>query len=94
MKKIYIQVCVNLQICRKLRCFFGKIYTADENFTRPLVATVATNSKSAMTQTVIVTMIAVMCMKSTPEEPDETKQLGKDGDGRDNNNDDDDDNGY
>ena len=43
-----------------------------------------------MTQTVIVTMV---CMKSTPEEADETKQLGKDGDGRDNN-DDDDDNGY
>ena len=39
-------MCVNLQICRKLHCFFGKIYTADENFTRPLVATVATNSKS------------------------------------------------
>ena len=27
--------------------FSGKIYTADKNFTRPPVATVATNSKSA-----------------------------------------------
>ena len=27
--------------------FYGKIYTANKNFTRPPVATVATNSKSA-----------------------------------------------
>ena len=27
--------------------FYGKIYTADKNFTRPPVATVATNFKSA-----------------------------------------------
>ena len=29
--------------------FSGKIYTADKNFTRPPVATVATNSKSGST---------------------------------------------
>ena len=31
---------------RETALFSGKIYTADKNFTRPPVATVATNSKS------------------------------------------------
>ena len=35
----YVRICV----------FLGKIYTADTNFTRPTVATVATNSKSVKT---------------------------------------------
>ena len=33
----------------KTALFSGKIYTADKNFTRPPVATVATNSKSGPT---------------------------------------------
>ena len=45
MKKVYIKMCVN-KICKKLRCFLEKKYKADKNFTRPPVATVATNSKS------------------------------------------------
>ena len=39
-------MCVNLQNMEETALFSGKIYTADKNFTRPRVATVATNSKS------------------------------------------------
>ena len=46
MKKVYIKVFVNLQNVQETALFSGKIYTADKNFTRPPVATVATNSKS------------------------------------------------
>ena len=38
---------MNLQNMWEAALFSGKIYTADKNFTRPPVATVATNSKSA-----------------------------------------------
>ena len=48
MKKVYIKVCVNLQNMQETALFSGQIYTADKNFTRPLVATVATNSKSVI----------------------------------------------
>ena len=44
---------LNLGVCKlakyvikRLRCFLGKIYTADKKFTRPLVAEVATYFKS------------------------------------------------
>ena len=40
-------MCVNLQNMYETALFSGKIYTADKNITRPPVATVATNSKSA-----------------------------------------------
>ena len=39
-------MCVNLQNMEETALFSGKIYTADKNFTRPPVATVATNFKS------------------------------------------------
>ena len=43
-----MKVCVNLQNMEETALFSGKIYTADKTFTRPPVATVATNSKSAL----------------------------------------------
>ena len=46
MKKVYIKVFVNLQNVQETALFSGKIYTVDKKFTRPPVATVATNSKS------------------------------------------------
>ena len=45
-KTFYIEVCLNLQNIEETALFYGKIYTADKNFTRPPVATVATNFKS------------------------------------------------
>ena len=42
--------------------FSGKIYTADKNFTRPPVATVATNSKS-------VRFLSQLCAKTTKIQP-------------------------
>ena len=45
-KKFYIAVCLNLQNMWETALFSGKVYTADKNFTRPPVVTVATNSKS------------------------------------------------
>ena len=40
-------VCVSLVVlrilCKKSRCFFGKIYTGGKHFTRRPVVTVATN---------------------------------------------------
>ena len=44
MNEVYIKVCVILQNMLEAS---GSFYTADKNFTRPPVATVATNSKSA-----------------------------------------------
>ena len=45
-KTFYNKVCLNLQNIEETALFYGKIYTADKNFTRPPVATVATNFKS------------------------------------------------
>ena len=43
-------MCVNRVLirilCKKSRCFQGKIYTVGKNFTRPPVVTVATNLNS------------------------------------------------
>ena len=43
-------MCVNLQNMKEAALFSGSFYTADKNFTRPPVATVATNSKSDFIQ--------------------------------------------
>ena len=45
-KTFYIEVRLNLQNIEETVLFYGKIYTADKNFTRPPVAKVATNFKS------------------------------------------------
>ena len=43
--------CSSTQIIGEIALFSGKIYTAGTNFTRPLVAAVATNLNSAMQKT-------------------------------------------
>ena len=43
--------CSSTQIIGEIALFSGKIYTTGTNFTRPLVATVATNLNSAMQKT-------------------------------------------
>ena len=39
---------------------FGKIYTADKNFTRPPVATVATNFKSAAEDVLVIVIVRAL----------------------------------
>ena len=46
MEEVYIKVFA--KYVKKTVLFSGKIYTADKNFTRPPVATVATNFKSEL----------------------------------------------
>ena len=53
MKKVYIKVFVNLQNVQETALFSGKIYTVDKKFTRPPVATVATNSKSEQSDMIL-----------------------------------------
>ena len=50
---------------KKLRCFLKKIYTADKNFTRPPVATVATNSKSGHFSYIFLTFNYFKCWNTT-----------------------------
>ena len=58
-KTFYIGVCLNLQNIEETALFYGKIYTVDKNFTRPSVATVATNFKSVYP---IMYVLSVMMM--------------------------------
>ena len=45
-----------MQIMREIAMFFGKIYTAGTNFTRPLVVTIATNLNSVKVVTKVVAL--------------------------------------
>ena len=47
--------------------FSGKIYTADKNFTRPPVATVATNFKSGMVMVMLMVSFLLYISSTSPE---------------------------